>query len=58
VPRLARTYLPDGVVVREVSPPPQRRVMVAWRHAIQQRPAIGAAVDALTAAWEHRRTAS
>lgn len=56
VPRLARTYLPDGVVVREVTPSPQRRVVVAWRHAVQQRPAIGAAVAALTGAWEHRVT--
>jgi DNA-binding transcriptional LysR family regulator len=54
VPRLARTAVPPGVVVRPVSPLAARRVIVAWRDAAATRPAIGATVAALRDAWEHR----
>ncbi|GAB7047341.1 LysR substrate-binding domain-containing protein [Catenuloplanes indicus] len=51
VPRLARTALPAGVRVVTVTPPPTRRVVLAWREASAARPAIGAAVTALREAW-------
>jgi DNA-binding transcriptional LysR family regulator len=51
VPRLARPSPPDGVVVVPVDPPPTRRVTVAWRSAATVRPATGAAIEALRAAW-------
>ena len=54
IPRLARGSVPAGVVVRAVSPPPARRVHVAWRGAAERRPAIMAAVGALRDAWKHR----
>jgi DNA-binding transcriptional LysR family regulator len=57
IPRLARTVLPDGVVARSVTPPAARRVIVAWRRASAVRPAIGATVDALRAAWRARASA-
>jgi DNA-binding transcriptional LysR family regulator len=52
VPRLARTRLPDGVVAVPVTPEPARRVTLAWRRAAEGRPAIGAAIEALGAAWQ------
>ncbi|GIJ51895.1 LysR family transcriptional regulator [Virgisporangium aliadipatigenens] len=51
VPRLARTDLPDGVVVREVTPPARRRVLLAWRRASQPRPAVSATLSALISSW-------
>ncbi len=54
VPRLARAYLPDGTVALPVAPEPARRVTMAWRGAGQRRPAIGAAIEALRAAWRAR----
>jgi DNA-binding transcriptional LysR family regulator len=54
VPRLARTSLPDGVVLRPVTPLAARRVIVVWRDATATRPAIGATIAALRDAWERR----
>ncbi|MEN3308524.1 MAG: hypothetical protein V7603_4726 [Micromonosporaceae bacterium] len=54
IPRLARTRLPDGVLALPVTPEPTRRVTIAWRSAAQARPAIGAVVEALRAAWQAR----
>jgi DNA-binding transcriptional LysR family regulator len=54
VPRLARTHVPDGVVVREITPRVSRRVHVVWRRAAAERPAVGAVVAALRAAWSQR----
>jgi DNA-binding transcriptional LysR family regulator len=54
IPRLARTHLPDGVLALPVTPEPARRVTIAWRRAAQERPAIGAVVAALGAAWQAR----
>jgi DNA-binding transcriptional LysR family regulator len=54
IPRLARTSLPESVVALPVAPEPARRVTIAWRRAAQARPAIGAAVEALRAAWQSR----
>jgi len=51
MPRLARTTLPAGVVVRPIAPVTARRVLVAWRSAAAVRPAIGATVAALRSAW-------
>ncbi|MCO8277355.1 LysR substrate-binding domain-containing protein [Actinoplanes sp. TRM 88003] len=52
IPRLARSKdLPPGVRVVRVTPEPKRRVVVAWREASAARPAVGAAVEALRAAW-------
>ena len=51
VPRLARGTPPAGAVVKELTPPATRRVVVAWRRAVAARPAILAAVDALRSAW-------
>lgn len=52
MPRLARTTLPAGVVMRPIAPVTARRVLVAWRSAAAVRPAIGAAVAALRSSWE------
>jgi DNA-binding transcriptional LysR family regulator len=52
LPRLARTTLPEGIVVRPIVPVTARRVLVAWRSAAAVRPAIGATVAALRSAWE------
>jgi DNA-binding transcriptional LysR family regulator len=54
MPRLARTALPAGVVVRPITPVTARRVLVAWRSAAAVRPAIGATVAALREAWQVR----
>jgi DNA-binding transcriptional LysR family regulator len=54
IPRLARTSLPEGVLALPLTPEPTRRVTIAWRGAAQARPAIGAAVEALRAAWQAR----
>jgi DNA-binding transcriptional LysR family regulator len=54
VPRLARGRLPEGVLALPVTPEPARRVTMAWRSAAQARPAIGAVVAALRAAWQAR----
>jgi DNA-binding transcriptional LysR family regulator len=54
VPRLARSHLPDSVVALPVTPEPARRVTITWRSAAQARPAIGAAIEALRAAWQAR----
>ena len=56
VPRLARTSVPDGVVVRAVTPRTARRVVVAWRRAAAPRPAIGATGSAIRDAWSQRST--
>jgi DNA-binding transcriptional LysR family regulator len=55
VPRLARTHLPEGVVVREVTPPARRRVLLAWRRASRPRPAVAATLAALTSSWERHQ---
>jgi DNA-binding transcriptional LysR family regulator len=55
MPRLARTSVPPGVVVRPIEPVTARRVLVAWRRAAATRPAIGAVVDALRDAWSRLR---
>jgi len=57
IPRLARPSPPSGVAVVPVDPPPTRRVTLAWRSAATVRPAIGAAIDALRAAWSSAPTA-
>lgn len=54
IPRLARARLPEGVVALPVAPEPARRVTIAWRSAAQARPAIGAVVEAVRAAWQAR----
>jgi DNA-binding transcriptional LysR family regulator len=51
IPRLARPGSPPGAVVLPIDPPPARRVTLAWRSAASLRPALGAAVEALRAAW-------
>jgi DNA-binding transcriptional LysR family regulator len=51
IPRLARPHLPADVTVVPVDPPPTRRVTLAWRSAASVRPATGAAIEALRAAW-------
>lgn len=56
VPRLARSALPSGVSVVTVTPPPTRRVVLAWREASGARPAIGAAVSALQNSWSAYRS--
>ncbi|WP_033341857.1 LysR family transcriptional regulator [Catenuloplanes japonicus] len=48
VPRLGRGPVPDGVRLVPVSPAPARRVFVLWRTTTSQRPAVWAALDALT----------
>lgn len=53
MPRLARTAVPPGVVVRPITPVTARRVLVAWRSAAAARPAIGAVVEALRSSWAH-----
>jgi DNA-binding transcriptional LysR family regulator len=54
MPRLARTTVPSGVVVRPIAPVTARRVLVAWRSAAAGRPAIGATVAAVREAWRRR----
>src|SRR5689334_7598418 len=54
MPRLARTTVPAGVVVRPIAPVTARRVLIAWRSSAAGRPAIGATVAALREAWERR----
>ena len=54
MPRLARTAVPSGVVVRPIEPVTARRVLVAWRSAAAARPAIGAVVTAVRSAWAAR----
>lgn len=54
VPRLARVTVPPGVTFRPVTPVAPRRVVVAWRHAAAVRPALGATIAALRAAWDAR----
>jgi len=58
VPRLARISVPSGVAILPIEPMPSRRVSVVWRSASEERPAIGAVVDALRRAWEKRVTAA
>jgi DNA-binding transcriptional LysR family regulator len=55
IPRLARTYLPDGVAVLPVTPEPARRVTLAWRAAASPRPALRATIDALRDAWASKQ---
>ncbi|GAA1139895.1 hypothetical protein GCM10009583_07200 [Ornithinicoccus hortensis] len=50
MPRLGRGPVPEGVEIREVQPPITRRIFALWRTDTAQRPAIGAAIEALTAA--------
>lgn len=53
VPRLARpSTLPGNVRVVRIKPEPRRRVVVAWREASAARPAIQAAVRALSESWQ------
>ncbi|MEV6525549.1 LysR substrate-binding domain-containing protein [Longispora sp. NPDC051575] len=54
VPRLARTGVPAGVDILEVTPTPTRRMVVVWRTAAGNRPAIRATLGALREAWAAR----
>lgn len=42
IPRLARTRVPDGVVVRELHDPPRREVHTVWRASSEADPAVRA----------------
>ncbi|WP_394833655.1 LysR family transcriptional regulator [Pendulispora rubella] len=58
IPRLARISVPSGVIILPIDPMPARHVIVAWRAASQERPAVLATVAALRKAWEKRVTAA
>jgi DNA-binding transcriptional LysR family regulator len=48
IPRLGREPAPSSVRFVPVHPPPTRRIFALWRTSAGVRPAIGAALDALT----------
>lgn len=50
MPRLGRGAAPDGVAIKPLSPTITRRCFVLWRTDTAQRPAVAAAVEALTEA--------
>lgn len=51
LPRLGREPLPDTVVAVPLVDPPTRRILVAYRRDSEQRPALGALLRELGAAW-------
>jgi len=48
IPRLGRDPVPAGVRFLPLDPPPTRRVFALWRSSSGARPAVRAALDALT----------
>ncbi|MEV7009634.1 LysR family transcriptional regulator [Streptosporangium sp. NPDC051022] len=57
IPRLGRDFVPAGVRVVPLSPPPVRKIYALWRTDAARRPAIRAAVEALRIASAAHRSA-
>ncbi|MFC1418882.1 LysR family transcriptional regulator [Streptacidiphilus cavernicola] len=51
VPRLGRGLVPEGVQVAALHPRPWRRIWAVWRTPMSDRPAVRAALAALTDQW-------